>query len=187
MPRPRISPVIRFNDVVQYWDAALQNAGIIFDVESPERAIQIMHRLNTYRKTLREADDAPLIIDEDRYIVRARGTTVEIIPRVVPDLSRARRIDGRPLLPPRPFRQPATPAAAEQVQKMIETAQKYEAQEEILFTPEDVRTMKKVDPHWEMPPNGRLVDSPPTHPTADLYHSPPTDPKRSLLDDDDAS
>lgn len=96
MGRPKQDPTFRFSDVGPYLHKALEQNGLRIELGSRSQAIHICHRLNLYRKILRETSDQPLIA-ADNFVFRATNGVVEIFPRPQADLTRATTLDGRPV------------------------------------------------------------------------------------------
>jgi hypothetical protein len=106
MSRPRKNPVERFNDILPLWNAAELQSGVEFTAPNENTAINIVYRLNQYRKIMREMSDIEHT-SLDSFVVRREGRIVIIMPRPTFDLSTMRTLDGRPIEhlyrePPRP-------------------------------------------------------------------------------------
>ena len=96
MPRPKQNPAERFRDVIPLWTAVEQQGGVVFSAPNENTAINIVYRLNQYRKILREDSDygyTPL----DGYVVQRESYRITIKPRPKYDLSTMRTLDGRPI------------------------------------------------------------------------------------------
>jgi len=101
MPRKRLDPTIRFDDVVPVWNAALRDGGGLIRTNSDSESISLIYRLNQYRKIVREDEPAGWT-DMDRYVVRKGHLCVEIARRIPVDLTaRMTKLDGTPISPPR--------------------------------------------------------------------------------------
>lgn len=106
MSRPRKDPVERFNDILPMWSAAEMKGGVEFTAPNESTAVNIVYRLNQYRKIMRSMSDIEHT-SLDKYIVRREGRVVIIMPRPTFDLSTMRTLDGQPIEtlhrePPRP-------------------------------------------------------------------------------------
>jgi len=80
--------------------------GVSFTAPSDNAAVNIVYRLNQYRKILRENSDYEHT-SLDSYVVRRTGAQIEIAPRPTFDLSTMRTLDGQPIEtliePPKPL------------------------------------------------------------------------------------
>lgn len=96
MPRKRLDPSIRFDDVVPVWETVLRDNGAVLRTNSDNETIALVYRLNQYRKIVRE--DAVMGWTElDRYVVRRGNLCVEIERRMPIDLTkRMTKLDGSP-------------------------------------------------------------------------------------------
>ena len=105
MSRPSKNPVERFNDILPLWNAAELKGGVEFTAPNENTAVNIVYRLNQYRKIMRDMSDIEHT-SLDAYVVRREGRIVIIMPRPTFDLSTMRTLDGRPIEtliePPRP-------------------------------------------------------------------------------------
>src|SRR6188472_713542 len=105
MGRPRKNPVERFSDILPLWTVAEQRGGVEFTAPDAGTAINIVYRLNQYRKIMREMSDYDHT-SLDSYVVRRHKETIEIAPRPTFDLSTMRTLDGKPIdtliAPPKP-------------------------------------------------------------------------------------
>lgn len=93
MPRPKVNPDQRFKDILPLWEMAKHDGSAIYDAESYNRAVHIVHRLNWYRKAIREIDEFSIL---DDFVVRAFGTEVQIMPRPRLNLSKLTSGTGTP-------------------------------------------------------------------------------------------
>ena len=132
MPRPKQNPAERFRDIIPLWTAVEQQGGVVFSAPNENTAINIVYRLNQYRKILREDSDygyTPL----DGYVVQRESYRIVIKPQPKYDLSTMRTLDGRPIEsltatsvrredePPTADFDTGRPATAEE-QKMLDVA-----------------------------------------------------------------
>jgi len=106
MSRPRKNPVERFNDILPLWSAAELKGGVEFTAPNENTAINIVYRLNQYRKIMRDMSDIEHT-SLDTFVVRREANIVIIMPRPTFDLSTMRTLDGQPIEtlhrePPRP-------------------------------------------------------------------------------------
>jgi hypothetical protein len=93
MPRFKRRPEQRFTDIIPIWEAARLEGGAVYTASSYNDAVHKVHRLNQYRKELREVDD---ICPLDEFVVRAVGDEVHILPRPTVDLTKLRSLTGKP-------------------------------------------------------------------------------------------
>jgi hypothetical protein len=96
MARPKQNPTERFRDIIPLWTAVEQQGGVVFSAPNSNTAINIVYRLNQYRKLLRE-DSEYGYTALDGYVVQRDGYRVVIKPRPSYDLSTMRTLDGRPI------------------------------------------------------------------------------------------
>ncbi len=96
MARPKKNPVERFSDILPLWTAAESRGGVEFTAPSEQVAVNIVYRLNQYRKIVRELSEYEHT-SYDSYVVRRFGNTIEIAPRPTFDLSTMRTLDGQPI------------------------------------------------------------------------------------------
>ena len=96
MARPRKNPVERFSDILPLWTATELRGGVTFTAPSDNAAVNIVYRLNQYRKIMRENSDYDYT-SLDKYVVRRIGAQIEIAPRPTFDLSTMRTLDGKPI------------------------------------------------------------------------------------------
>jgi hypothetical protein len=84
--RPRINPDRRFPDIVQIIDQAMtQPMPVHLYLQSKSAAIALVHRINTYRKAVRDMMETG-VTHLDGYVFRQKENVVEIAerPRVTP-------------------------------------------------------------------------------------------------------
>ncbi len=117
MPRKRLDPTIRFDDVVPVWNAALRDGGGLVRTNSDNESISLIYRLNQYRKIVREDEPAGWT-EMDRYVVRKGNLCVEIERRMpINLLTRMTKLDGTPISAPRVMSSPLDETAAQYVRK----------------------------------------------------------------------
>ncbi len=117
MPRKRLDPTIRFDDVVPVWNAALRDGGGLVRTNSDNESISLIYRLNQYRKIVREDEPAGWT-EMDRYVVRKGNLCVEIERRMpINLLTRMTKLDGTPISAPRVMSSPLDETAAQYVQE----------------------------------------------------------------------
>jgi len=117
MPRKRLDPTIRFDDVVPVWNTALRDGGGLVRTNSDNESISLIYRLNQYRKIVREDEPAGWT-EMDRYVVRKGNLCVEIERRMPIDLlTRMTKLDGTPISAPRVIPSPLDETAAQYVRK----------------------------------------------------------------------
>ncbi len=126
MGRTKQNPVERFSDILPLWQAAEIKGGVVFTAPSDNAAVNLVYRLNQYRKIMRQNSDYDHT-SLDSYVVRRDGATIEIAPRPTFDLSTMRTLDGKPIdsliPPPQPSRfsyDPATPDKIPDSKEQIE-------------------------------------------------------------------
>ncbi len=95
MARPKINPDVRFADCKNILQYVLERGHGEIDCLNPNSCVNMLQRLNTYRKIVRENNDGIALLDA--YVFLRRGNKIIITPRPTIDPSQLYDANGNSL------------------------------------------------------------------------------------------